>query len=287
MATFIFTLTKFIKKLSKFGTIVLSLFSIQGCALQLLDWATPDTGYKVENDIAYGTYKRQRLDFYKPTAPNAQNITILFFYGGAWEEGSKDKYRFVAQALAEKGYQVVVADYRVYPDVLFPGFMSDAAQALAWTVKNIDQPIVLMGHSAGAHIAALLALDSQYTKKFNVDKKRIAGFVGLSGPYDFLPLKSERLKTIFNGADDIQDTQPINFVTPSAPPALLVHGLADTTVLPFNTENLAKELSNNGVSVTTRLYPDKTHAVTVGALSVPFRSQLPVLDDIQRFLSSL
>jgi len=281
------TAIKRIKKLSKFGIIVLSLFSVQGCALQLLDWATPHTGYKVENNIAYGTYNRQLLDVYRPTNPNAQNITLLFFYGGAWEEGDKDKYRFVAQALAEKGYQVVVADYRVYPEVLFPGFMNDAAQALAWTVDNIDQRVVLMGHSAGAHIAALLALDSQYTKKFNVDRQRIAGLIGLSGPYDFLPLKSERLKTIFNAAGDIQNTQPINFVTSSAPPALLVHGLDDTTVLPFNTENLAKKLSDNGVNVTMKLYPDKTHAVTIGALSVPFREQLPLLEEIQTFLSGL
>ncbi|MFT6390322.1 MAG: acetyl esterase/lipase [Cellvibrionaceae bacterium] len=281
------TFAKITLKFSKLGTIVFSLFSLQGCALQFLDWATPNTGYQVEKNIAYGTHNRQRIDVYKPTTPSAQNITILFFYGGSWEEGSKDKYRFVAQALAEKGHQVVVADYRVYPEVLFPGFMSDAAQALAWAADHLDQPIVLMGHSAGAHIAAMLALDSLYTSEFNVDAKRVIGLIGLSGPYDFLPLKRERLKTIFNAADDIQNTQPINFVTSSAPPALLVHGLADTAVLPFNTKNLAKKLSDNGVNVTMKLYPDKTHGVTVGALSVPFRKQLPILEDIQAFLATL
>lgn len=273
--------------LSKFGIIVLSLFGVQGCALQLLDWATPNTGYSVEKDIAYGSHERQRVDVYSPEEPNDKKLTVLFFYGGAWQEGSKAKYRFVAQALAEKGYQVVVADYRVYPDVLFPGFMSDSAQALAWTAKNIDQDIVLMGHSAGAHIAAMLALDSQYTDQFDVDKKRIVGLIGLSGPYDFLPLKSEHLKTIFNAADDIQHTQPINYVSSSAPPALLVHGTDDTTVLPFNTKNLADKLSEKGVDVTTKMYPDVGHAVTVGAISVPFRGQLPVLDDIHTFLSTL
>ncbi len=273
--------------LSKLGIIVLSLFSIQGCALQLLDWATPNTGYSVKKDIAYGEHERQRLDVYEPTKPNNKKLTVLFFYGGAWQEGSKDKYRFVAQALTTKGYQVVVADYRVYPDVLFPGFMSDSAQALAWVANNIDQPIVLMGHSAGAHIAAMLALDGQYTTQHNIDKKRIVGLVGLSGPYDFLPLKSERLKTIFNAADDIQNTQPINYVSSSSPPALLVHGIDDTTVLPFNTQNLADKLSGNGVTVTTKMYPNVGHAVTVGAISVPFRGQLPVLGDIHTFLSTL
>lgn len=274
-------------RLLRFVMVLLSLLSIQSCALQLLDWATPHTGYQLEKNIAYGDKPRQRLDRYRPIVASAKNMTILFFYGGAWQEGSKDKYRFVAQSLASKGYQVIIADYRVYPEVLFPGFMDDAAKALSWVSANIDQPLVLMGHSAGAHIAALLALDSRYTNKFSVDSKRITALVGLSGPYDFLPLKSQRLKTIFNAATDIEHTQPINYVSSSAPPTLLVHGEEDTTVLPRNTKNLANKLQANGVNTTVKMYPDTSHALTVGALSVPFRNQLPVLADIESFLTNL
>ena len=273
--------------LLKLGIITLSLLSLQSCAFTLLDLATPESGYGLKSNISYGPLPRQQLDVYTPTSPNTNNITVLFFYGGAWQDGNKNEYRFVAQALAEKGYQVVIPDYRIYPEVLFPEFMYDAARALAWTSDNIDQRIVVMGHSAGAHIATLLLLDQQYMNELNIDSSRIAGLIGLSGPYDFLPLKSRRLRTIFNGADDIAHTQPINYVSASAPTTLLIHGLEDSTVLPFNSKNLAKALTNHGVSVTLRLYPSAAHAVTIGALSVPFRNQEPVLRDIDQFLSTL
>ncbi len=275
-----------IKRWLNYGLFAFLLLSLQGCALQLLEWGTPKEGYQLKENIPYGSHKRQRLDLYTPETPNEKAITLVFFYGGAWQRGNKEYYRFVAQAFAEKGYPVIVADYRVYPDVLFPDFINDAALAVKWVAAQTDHSIVLMGHSAGAHIAALLALDDQYLTQVDVEKNRIAGWVGLSGPYDFLPLKSERLKTIFNGAEDINDTQPINFVSSTAPPALLIHGTEDTRVLPRNTQRLTTALTEKGVAVTTKYYPGK-HAITVAALWVPFRSKLPVLDDIENFLSGL
>lgn len=280
-------MNKFLKKCFNYGLIIMSLLSVQGCALTLLDWITPSDGYKAKKNIAYGSLPRQKLDVYTPVAQDKKMKTILFFYGGAWQEGSKNKYRFVAQALTNKGYQVIIPDYRVYPEVLFPGFMEDSSKVLAWVDANLDQPIVLMGHSAGAHIAALLAFDKSYSQKRNIDRKNIIGFIGLSGPYDFLPLKSERLKTIFNGADNLEDTQPINFVDQSSPPSLLLHGLEDTRVLPFNTEFLAKALTDKGVSVEVHLFPEVGHANTVGALSILLRDKLPVLDLITQFVDDL
>jgi acetyl esterase/lipase len=266
------------------GLLAASLLGLQGCTMQLLDWATPTSGYQLQADITYGNLPRQILDIYTPTTATQKPITIVFFYGGAWESGDKHQYRFVAQALAEEGYRVIVPDYRVYPEVLFPGFMSDAALAVKWAATNTDQPLVLMGHSAGAHMAALLALNKNY---LGADQQRIAGLIGLSGPYDFLPLKSERLKIIFNGADNIADTQPINFVTDQAPPTLLLHGLDDTRVKPFNSEHLATALTENDIKVTIKLYPDASHGITVGALAKPLRGQLPVLTDIRDFLRSI
>ncbi|MGS2717463.1 alpha/beta hydrolase [Eionea flava] len=214
-------------------------------------------------------------------------VPLVFFYGGAWEAGDRGDYRFVAQAFTALGYQVVIPDYRVYPDGLFPEFMSDAAQAVRWVANNTSDNVVLMGHSAGAHIAALLALDTQHLEQLGVSQKRIAGLVGLSGPYDFLPLNSSRLQAIFSAAEDINSTQPINFVTASAPPALLLHGSDDTTVKPFNSKRLAKELSDVGVSARMISYPNAGHAVTVGALSIPLRHRLSVLQDIDDFFQGI
>ncbi len=266
---------------------VLSLIGLSGCAMTLLDWATPNEGYQQRTSIAYGENSRQTLDIYQPLQLNNHNIAILFFYGGAWEGGEKSDYRFVAQALTDLGYPVIIPDYRVYPEAKFPEFMDDAARAFAWATQNIDQNIVVMGHSAGAHIASLLALDNQYIQRYSSEKDFISGFIGLSGPYDFLPLKSRKLKKIFYAAEHIDHTQPINYVTDNAPPTLLIHGEKDTIVYPFNSKNLAQKLRDNNVKVTEYYYPETGHALTVGSLSLPFRSQAPTLEHINSFLSSL
>lgn len=265
----------------------MAFLSLQGCAMRLLDWTTPASGYQVEKGLAYGDHKRHRLDWYKPKSESAQALTVVFFYGGGWEGGDRADYRFVAQALASKGYHVVIPDYRVYPEVLFPKFVDDAAKAVAWVGERSQHDIVLMGHSAGAHIAALLALNSQYLKQYEFEHQRIQGLIGLSGPYDFLPLQSAKLKKIFSGAETIAHTQPINYVTKQAPPTLLVHGLNDKIVYPFNSRHLAKALTQQQVPVTLKLYPETKHAFTVGAMSVPLRKQTNTLNDVLLFLADL
>ena len=105
------------------------------------------------------------LDLYRPDGAQAALPTILFFYGGSWKRGSREKYAFAARALAREGYLVAVADYRTYPDVKFPAFVHDGAKAVAWLTQNAEKygghtdQIHMVGHSAGAHIAAMIALD--------------------------------------------------------------------------------------------------------------------------------
>ena len=276
-----------ISKWLRLGVLTTSVLSLQGCWLKVIDWLTPNDGYTVQQHIAYGDHPRQYLDYYQPTVSNSQKLTIVFFYGGAWQTGDKKSYRFVAQAFASQGYPVIIADYRVYPEVLFPKFIDDAALALSWATKNTHQRLVLIGHSAGAHIAALTVFNKDYLQAVGVDKSRIVGMVGLSGPYDFLPLKEQIYKTIFSGADALENTQPINFVGEKEPAILLIHGLADKRVGLFNTENLAKKLKDKNNSVTIKLYDGIDHGQTVGSLSVPFRKHTPAFDDILHFFSSL
>ncbi|MEO0443253.1 MAG: alpha/beta hydrolase [Pseudomonadota bacterium] len=276
-----------ILKWLRLGVLATSVLSLQGCWLKVIDWLTPTEGYTVQQHIAYGDKLRQHLDYYQPTTPNDSGLTVVFFYGGAWQSGDKASYRFVAQAFAHQGYSVVIPDYRVYPGVLFPKFIDDAALALKWVTDNTDQQLVLMGHSAGAHIAALATFNEDYLSVAGVEKDRIRALVGLSGAYDFLPLEEQIYKTIFSGADDLENTQPINFVDKDEPPVLLIHGLADKRVGLFNTENLAEKLKDKNNIVEVRLYDAVDHGQTVGSLSLPFRKHSPALVDILQFLSSL
>lgn len=186
-------------------------------------------------------------------------------------------YVFTAEALTSAGFVVVIPDYRVYPEVKFPVFLQDCAAAVKWVSEHAAEfggdPkwIYLMGHSSGAYHAAMLAFDGEYLKGAGMDPRMLRGFIGLAGPYDFLPLKKPALIDIFGGANGIPHTQPITFATSSAPPALLLVGSSDTTVKPGNTTRLAARIRERGGKFTEIVYDGIGHFRILDALSAPFR----------------
>jgi acetyl esterase/lipase len=249
--------------------------------------------YKRHANLTYGTDPQQCLDVYVPNRPaTGRRAIVVFWHGGRWEFGDKADYRFVGAALAELGYVGVVPNYRHYPQVRMAGFMDDAAEATRWAAAHAENygadpnRLYLMGHSAGAHIAALLTLDTRYLAAAGQPAPRISGLIGLSGPYDFLPLLELDVQEMFGPPSRYADSQPINFARPCAPPALLVHGLKDRTAWPKNSRNLATALRACGVGVTLKLYPKLGHADTVAALSAPARGRAPTFGDIAAFIDS-
>jgi acetyl esterase/lipase len=244
--------------------------------------------YELIRDVPYDEGERQRLDIYRPVAAGPAPV-IVFFYGGSWQTGAKETYRFVAASLVSRGYVVVVPDYRVYPEVRFPGFLADGARAVAWAKRHAadfggdPRRLFVMGHSAGAHIAAMLALDGQWLAAAGLDPTRaVAGLIGVSGPYDFLPLRDPVLKVIFDG--DRSQTQPISFVSGRKPPALLLTSQTDEIVDPGNSRRLAQRLREHGNDATDILYRHGGHLAILGAFA-PFVSKwLPVLGDIDAFV---
>jgi acetyl esterase/lipase len=246
--------------------------------------------YKRHANIAYGPNPQQRLDVYVPERGAEPRPLVVFWHGGRWRYGDKIDYRFVGAALAESGYVTVVANYRLYPEVKMPGFMQDAALAALWAAAHADEygggrdRLYLMGHSAGAHLAALVTLDPRYFAAAGQPAPHIAGVIGLSGPYDFLPLLEPDVQDMFGPPALYPESQPINFVRPDAPPMLLVHGLKDETVRPKNSINLAAALSALGAPVTLKLYPKLAHADTVAGLTALLRSRAPTLTHIRSFV---
>ncbi len=269
-----------------------ALLWLGGCSrFQLLNATVPHCGYTRTRDIAYGPDPRQRLDVYRPTYGKPKSPVVVFFYGGDWQTGKKGDYRFVAQALASRGFEVILPDYRLYPAVRFPSFVEDGALAVRWTRENVSRfggdrnRICLMGHSAGAHIAALLTLDAHYLADVSVDRTAIRATVALSGPYDFLPAKDDRAVFGMTETDTAPNPlmEPIHFVDGTAQPMLLIHGLKDQTVDPGNTSRLAERISSAGGEVRTILYPNRAHVGVVLAFAWPFRWLAPVLDDSTAF----
>lgn len=238
--------------------------------------------------IAYGELPRQSLDVYVPAGAQDRPI-IVFWYGGGFENGQKSYYRFVGATLADAGYVAVLPDYRVYPDVKFPVFVDDAAQALAWVVKNArdiggdPRRIYLAGHSAGAHIAAMLAYDPARLDRAGVARATVRGYIGLSGPYALNP-NSKVLNEIFAAPYVLRDWQPATLASAGAPPALLLHGEADTVVDVGHARRMAEKLTSLGVPVTLRTYPGRNHRDTVAAFAAPAPHKLPVMAEIRAFI---
>ena len=266
------------------GAAVWLLSACSGPAL--VNALTPTDGYLVKRDLPYGDDARQRLDLYVPDEAPPTAPLLVFFYGGRWESGSKDLYPFVGQAFASRGYITAVADYRLYPQVRYREILEDGAAAVATASRLVGggHGVVLVGHSAGAYIAAMLALDQRLLAAAEVDRCRIAAAIGLSGPYDFLPLDDDTLRQIFGPGPAGPETQPISYVDPADPPMLLATGSDDTTVKPGNTIRLAERLSAAGVVAESRVYDGLNHVRVVAALAAPLRFLAPVLDDVDGFV---
>jgi len=244
-------------------------------------------------DIAYGSDPRQRLDIYVPAKPNASFPVVLFFFGGSWNSGSRSDYRFVGEALASRGILVVIADYRLYPQVRYPDFLDDSARAAAWTLVNAKEHggdparIYIMGHSAGAYNAAMLALDPRWMTKAGSSPRAFAGFIGLAGPYDFLPIENPDVKPVFFAPNSPPDSQPILYVGPASPRSFLAAPESDSLVDPErSTHQLADKLTAAGVSVTYKRYSRVSHTTLIGAMGRPLRWLAPVLDDVDAFVHS-
>jgi acetyl esterase/lipase len=251
----------------------------------------------VTRDIRFADGRRGLLDVYAPRQPGEHDRRgharplVVFFYGGGWEDGTKANYRFAAMALAKRGIVTIVPDYRLYPDVRFPDFIADGAKAVRWARRNAAEfgadaeLIFLVGHSAGAYIATMLALDK--TRLDPESLAALAGVVGLAGPYDFLPLRSDVLKRIFAPAGgDLSTSQPITYARGDAAPMLLVSGLADKTVNSDNSHKLAARITALGGSAATRLYKRADHMVVMGAFSPLLRPLAPSLSDTLAFIQA-
>ena len=243
--------------------------------------------YTLTTNLPYGPHALNRLDVYRP-AGKAKG-TVIFFYGGCWgacTTYTRERYRFVAQALTANGYTVVIPDYRRYPQVLFPQIMADSVAAVAWVNNNIARSgdsaehIFLMGHSAGGHIAAMLAVNEDYLGEEL--HQNIRGFIGLAAPYDFIFDKPYMPKLF---ADmDYAESQPSHFIDGGEPPLLLLYGNDDNKVYRRNIINMTNAVQQKSGKVETHIYDGVDHVAILAALSIPYRDRYAVMHDIADFL---
>ena len=217
---------------------------------------------------------------------------VVFFYGGSWNSGARADYQFVGAALAAQGFVVVIPDYRLYPEVQYPEFLQDCAAAVAWTWRTAaqyggdPQRIYLMGHSAGAYNAAMLALDPRWLDERGMRRNQLKGWIGLAGPYDFLPSNNPQVQPVFHHPYYPPGAQPIEY-TQSTLPAFIGAASRDDLVNPQrNSAQLAQKLRAAGAPVTAKMYAGVNHLTLLGAWAWPLHWLAPVFDDVMNFLRS-
>ena len=270
-------------------------------AVDVLNATVPSDTYRGAADLAYGNHPRQKVDVYQPAVPaqslavNAQSAggapMVVFFYGGSWSNGNRSDYRFVGEALAAEGIVVVVADYRLSPEVRYPVFLQDSALATRWAFDNAQKygadptRIFVMGHSAGAYNAAMLALDKRWLGGEGISPSKLAGWIGLAGPYDFLPIADRKTQVAFEWPSTPPDSQALFHASKSSPPALLLAPVNDSLVnTQRSTVGMAQRLKSSGVPVEVELFDTVSHITIVATMAWVLRSRAPVLERVTGFV---
>lgn len=275
----------------RFGVALLgSTLVLGGCApLHVLNGTVGADGYERIVDQTYGADTRQKLDIYIPAKKPTNADVVIFFYGGRWQTGEKDDYRFVAAGLTANGFIAVIPDYRLYPKVDWREFIFDAAAAYRWVETHIAEQggnprrIFLMGHSAGAHIAAMVALDETVRARAG-SRVQPCGMIGLAGAYDFLPFEDADVQRVFSSAKNPLETQPVFYADGADPRLLLLTGDADKSVKPRNTYRLAEAMRDRDGSAQTLTYEGVGHVGILVSLVPWLRFVAPTLQNATEFI---
>jgi len=266
--------------------LVASACSLQGAMQAVL----PEADVFHTHELAYGPAERQVLDVYRPRRGGERPV-VVFLHGGRWQFGSKAQYRLLGRTLAKHGVVTVIANYRLYPAETFPAWVNDAADAVRWTYDNIGhfggdaRQLFIVGHSAGAHTAALLALDDQYLREAGVPVDAVQGAVSMAGPVD-VEWTDPDIKALMGPAEDWAATYPAEQVDGTGLPLLLMHGSADQTVSAGNSTRLAAQIQEAGGCADAVVYPGVGHIRIILGLHLPWLVGEAVLYDLLSFIGA-
>ena len=205
---------------------------------------------------------KQQLDLYLPK--DKKNFPVLvFIHGGGWNSGDKSLYQPIGAFLSRLGIGVAIPSYRLMPGTKYPAQIDDVAAAYAWVAKNIAERggdvnrIFLAGHSAGGHLASLLALDPSHLKKYEISPSSIRGVMSLSGVYDVNTL------TQFGDKDIRKAASPMQYVRTDAPPFLVTFCEWDYPYLPYQARQFAASLKKSFVHTNLVYVPGLSHITEV------------------------
>lgn len=223
-------------------------------------YATPDPNREDYFARPYSEDPLQRLDIHHIKLPKKKERPVIFFiHGGGWTTEDKSNTRFYALEWIKRGYTVVSINYRLAPNVSHPIQIEDCAKAFKWVQENIKEyggnpnEIAIIGHSAGAHLAALLVTGKKWHEKYNIDIKAVKCWIPVSGVYDFnlsenylAPILNSSILAMLGGDVNKTDCSPVSYITGKEPPCLILHGGDDWLVPRSNSIELHSKLVEKG-----------------------------------------
>ncbi len=225
-------------------------------------------GVAVRKDLAYlegpaGQEPKHKLDLYIPQHRTPAPV-FFFIHGGAWKYGDRSQYPPLGNRYALAGLLTVVPSYRLAPQCPFPAQIEDVAAAFAWTVRHVAEyggdtnRIYVGGHSAGGHLAALLALDPHRLAPYQLRPGIIRGVLALSGVYDLARITG--LESVF-GRDPTfrREASPVFQVDAGGPPFLITYCEWDYFTLPAQARELDSTLRAAGVPTQLVYIPGQNH----------------------------
>lgn len=188
-------------------------------------------------DLAYGTHASERLDLFPAqTEHSALAPVLVFIHGGYWRALDKADHSFIAPVFTDEGAMVVIPNYALCPSVSMEHIPLQLVQALAWVWRHAAEhggdpnQIVLVGHSAGGHLAAMLACCDWKAVAPDLPRHLVKGVLSISGLHDLEPLRQAPSfqRDLRLDADAVRRLSPVNFPAPDETPVYCVVGAKES-----------------------------------------------------------
>jgi arylformamidase len=205
--------------------------------------------------IPYGSGARQKLDLYLPTEKPSRRPVLIYLHGGAFFEGDRAHYGYVARPLAKHGVLTIVPSYRLAPEFQFPAQPQDVQQVLSWVYHNIatyggaPDHIYLVGHSSGAILTAYVSMKTDWMLRMSLPADLIKGCVPISANYD---LRQRAIMRHYAPTRDIQlEASPIFHVEHPPPRTILALGSMEKSNFLKPSRNFSRAIQRKGGIVET------------------------------------
>ena len=220
------------------------------------------------DDVAYGDDIYQHVAVYAPPAGKANGTVLAAIHGGGWTSGYKEWMAFQAPVFNAAGILLISIGYRLAPNHMFPAGYDDVRQGIAWIHSNAARyggdpnRLFVMGHSAGGHYSALMAVKRDWQANYGLPQDIIRGWLPVSGVFDFTEGNGMSMRPRFLGPEDSGyevPASPIRQIDGVPPPALLAHGEEDFPHLCTQAEAMEAELKRIGTDVQRIVMPSRTH----------------------------